>query len=84
MKGALVASMMDGDWGGAWVVVIVVVMIVMMAGMAWMMLSMMRSDGHGSSKVPSPRDELAGRYARGELTTDEYQERLRLLDEASR
>ncbi len=80
---ATLGSMMDGKWGAGWVVLVIAAMVVMMAGMGWMMWSMMRGGGHGRSEAPGAREELAARYARGDLTTDEYQERLRVLEETN-
>jgi uncharacterized membrane protein len=62
-----------------------VAMAVMMGGMGWMMWSMMRragSNGRGSSA--DPVEVLKARYARGELTTEEFQERLRTIEDARR
>lgn len=81
MGAATLAGMMDGDWGAGWTALVVVGMVAMMAGMGWMMWSMMRGGAHRRGDEPSPRQELAARYARGELTTDEYRERLRALEE---
>ena len=72
---------MSGGWG--WLVIVAVV--VMMGGMVWMMWSMMRgagSDGRGLPK--DPVEVLKTRYARGELTTEEFQERLRTIEDARR
>ena len=80
MGAAAVGGMMDGDWSGGWIALAVVAMTAMMGGMGWMMWSMMRGGAHGRGDAPSPREELAARYARGELTTDEYRERLDHLE----
>ena len=74
----------DGHMGG-WGWLVVVAMVVMMGGMGWMMWSMMRgagSNGRGSSE--DPVEVLKARYARGELTTEEFQERLRTIEDARR
>jgi len=74
-----------GHMGGGWGWLIIVVMVVMMGGMGWMMWSMMRGTGrnkHGSSE--GPVEVLKARYARGELTTEEFQERLRAIEDAQR
>lgn len=67
--------------GDGWTVVVVVAMVAMMGGMGWMMWSMMR--GHGDHE-PRPAEDpvtiLKARYARGELTTAEYQERLAAIE----
>lgn len=68
-------------WG--WLVI--VAMAAMMGGMGWMMWSMVRgagSNGGGSSE--DPVEVLKTRYARGELTTEEFQERLRTIEDAQR
>jgi uncharacterized membrane protein len=70
---------MDGSWG--WLAI--TAMVVMMGGMGWMMWSMMRGAGSGGRSSPEdPIEILKGRYARGELTTEEFQERLRTIEDA--
>jgi putative membrane protein len=74
----------DGHMGG-WGWLAITAMAVMMGGMGWMMWSMMRgagSSGRGSSQ--DPLEVLKTRYARGELTTEEFQERLRTIEDAGR
>lgn len=74
----------DGHMGG-WGWLAITAMAVMMGGMGWMMWSMMRgagSSGRGSSE--DPVEVLKTRYARGELTTEEFQERLRTIEDARR
>lgn len=76
----------DSDHMGAgWGLLVVVAMVVMMGGMGWMMWSMMRgtrSNAGGSSE--DPVEVLKTRYARGELTTEEFQERRRTIEDARR
>jgi len=72
----------DGHMGGGWGWLAIVVMV---GGMGWMMWAMMRetgSNGRGSSEDPAA--VLKARYARGELTTEELQERLRTLQDTRR
>lgn len=72
---------MDG-WG--WVAIIP--MAVMMGGMMWMMWAMMRSpkdDGTGTAE-DDPITVLRRRYAAGELSTEEFLERLKVLENARR
>ena len=70
-----------GSWG--WLAI--VAMAAMMGGMGWMMWTMMRGAGsHGRGSSEDPVDILNTRYARGELTTEEFQERLRTIEEARR
>lgn len=74
----------DGHMGG-WGWLAITAMAVMMGGMGWMMRSMMRrtgSNGPGSSE--DPVEVLKARYARGELTTEEFQERLRAIQDIRR
>jgi uncharacterized membrane protein len=74
----------DGHMGG-WGWLAITAMAVMMGGMGWMMWSMMRganSNGRGSPQ--DPVELLKARYARGELTTEEFQERLRTIEDAGR
>jgi len=74
----------DGHMGG-WGWLAVVAMAVMMGGMGWMMWSMMRGAGsNGNGRPEDPVELLKARYARGELTTEEFQERLRTIQDARR
>jgi len=69
----------DGHMGG-WGWLAVGGMAVMMGGMGWMMWSMMRgADTSDTTVTEDPIDVLNARYARGELTTEEFQERLNVL-----
>jgi len=71
---------MGGGWG--WVVI---AMVVMMGGMGWMMRGRHRSAASGQDAASHDAVEvLRARYARGELTGEEFEERLRVLDEANR
>lgn len=71
----------DGHMGGfGWVAV--VAMVVMMGGMGWMMLSMMRKPKDDGASLPEgPIEVLRRRYAAGDLSTEEFQERLRAIEE---
>ena len=72
----------DGHMGG-WGWLVIVAMIAMMGGMGWMMLSMMRGpDSRGRGSSEDPVDVLKARYARGDITTEEFQERLRTIENA--
>lgn len=70
-------------WGGGWWMVIWGTL--MMAGLVvlvvWLIRTTVTGDGGASSRgsedpLSSARRILAERYARGELSTDEYRERL--------
>lgn len=71
----------DGHMGGwGWLVI-----VAMMGGMGWMMWSMMRGAGNnGRGTSEDPVEILKTRYARGELTTEEFHERLRTIEDARR
>jgi len=72
----------DGHMGG-WGWLAVGGMAVMMGGMGWMMWSMMRGAGsNGAASPEDPVEVLKTRYARGELTTEEFRERLEAIENA--
>lgn len=72
--------------GGVMIVVMGVMMVAMMGGLAWGAMktigSRMRGGKVDSEKEPS-RELLDERYARGEITTEEYEERRRTLERGS-
>ncbi len=75
----------DGHMGNGLGWLVIVAMVVMMGGMGWMMWSMMRGSGsNGRGSPEDPVEVLKARYARGELTTEEFQERLRTIEDARR
>jgi putative membrane protein len=81
----LAQSMFDGGhMGGGWGWLIIVGMVAMMGGMGWMMWSMMRGSGGHERLTEDPVEVLKSRYARGELTTEEFQERLRAIEDVGR
>jgi putative membrane protein len=73
---SLVAS---GDWGdhGAWGALWLVFWIAALATTAWVVLRLVRR--RGPSGLDRAREILAERYARGELSSEEYRERLEQL-----
>jgi putative membrane protein len=86
---AMVLLIAQGGFGGGhmsgWGWLAVVAMAVMMGGMGWMMWSMMRGAGsNGGGSSADPVEVLKARYARGELTTEEFQERLRTIEDTRR
>lgn len=71
----------DGDhMGDGWGLLVIVAIAVMVGGMVWMVREG-GSNAPGSSEEPV--DVLNSRYARGELTTEEFQERVRTIEDAS-
>jgi len=66
---------------GGWSWLVIVAMVAMMGAMGWMMVAMMRGAGsnrHGPTQE-GPVDILKARYARGELSTEEFNERLHAI-----
>jgi putative membrane protein len=71
---------MDG-WGGGWMWLWgIAMMVLFVVVVVWAVRTV--AGGHGSSQTTTPdpldraREILAERYARGELTTEEYRERV--------
>jgi putative membrane protein len=65
---------MDGyAWGWMWIMGLVFMLVVAMAAVAAVVVL---ARGHQPERGPGPQDILAERYARGELSTEEYHERL--------
>ena len=72
----------DGDhMGGGWAWLAIVAIAVTIGAVAWMMWGA-GSNGGGSSG--GPVEVLKTRYARGELSTEEFKERLRTVEDARR
>lgn len=65
----------DGGWGIAWMLLSMVIMVILV-------LLMIRAFAAGDSrKAPQrdPKEMLAERFANGEIDSDEYRERLHVL-----
>ena len=69
----------DGDHMNGWGGLVIVVMVVLMGGMGWMMWSTTRGGSNGPGSSEDPVEVLKTRYARGDLTTEEFEERVRLM-----
>ena len=72
--------MMGWRWDGSWMIR----PFIMLVGCIVMMTMMMR--GHGGMRMPSgrnddPLDVLRGRFARGEIDKEEFEDRKRLLSQ---
>ena len=66
------------------IVVMAVMMLAMMGGAAWGVVATRRSRSRRRSQQErSTREILDQRYARGEITTAEYQERRRTLEDST-
>ena len=68
----------DGDWGHPWWPLWVLFWAVLIGGAVWLIS---RRRGRGGGPLDRARGLLAERYAQGDLTADEYRER---LDELNR
>jgi putative membrane protein len=69
----------SGDWGdhGAWGLLWLAFWLVALGATAWLVVRLVRR--RERSGIDKARDILAERYAKGELTSDEYRERLEQL-----
>ena len=66
-----------GGWGWLWGPIVLLGWVVVIAAVGWFVVHGTRPGER--SGVDRARDILAERYARGELTTEEYRERLEQL-----
>jgi putative membrane protein len=65
---------MDGDgWGWMWIPGLVFMLVFAIAAVAAVGVL---ARGNQADRGPGPREILAERYARGELSTEDYHERL--------
>lgn len=69
-------------WGEGWWIVGVIVMVACMYWMARMMMGHGSGRGHveGEARSPSADDILAERFARGEISQEEFEQRRRVLE----
>lgn len=74
---------MNMNMGTGWWIVVVVVMVVMMGGMLWMMLGMGSRSGRGNGSTSDPLEIVRQRYARGEISEEEYERVHRGLEETT-
>jgi putative membrane protein len=71
----------DGVWGYVWMTVSMLVMIGGVAAVVALLFRHPKDDGRRIEERADPRALLAERYARGEIETDEYRQRLDTLEE---
>jgi putative membrane protein len=65
---------MDGDgWGWMWIPGFMFMLVIAIAAVAAVLVL---ARGNQPDRGPGPREILAERYARGEMSTEEYHERL--------
>ena len=62
-----------------WMLPMMLALLVVVGVVAWAVLNASRSQAASSSRDPGPEDVLAHRFARGEIDTAEYHERLEAL-----
>lgn len=77
-----------GSWGGGWMWAPAVVMMALFAVfIVWVVRAIASSTDTSRTVARGPtgraHDILAERYAKGEITTDEYRERTEELDQSS-
>jgi putative membrane protein len=65
---------------GGWLVGVFVVLLVIVAAAAVVLLTRSHSRQAVTAGLPSPRELLANRFARGEIDDEEYYLRLSALD----
>jgi putative membrane protein len=68
-----------GHWTGWWALAWVCWMLIIWGGIAGLAVFAVRRWRRWRPPAGSPEDILAERYARGEISTEEYQERLDVL-----
>jgi putative membrane protein len=66
-----------GGWAWLWGPIVLLLWVALVATVVWFLVRSARP--RDRSGVERAREVLAERYARGELTTDEYRERLEQL-----
>ena len=66
-----------GGWGWLWGPLVLLLWVALIATVVWFLARGTRPPDR--SGIDQAREVLAERYARGELTTDEYRERLEQL-----
>ncbi|HEY1919680.1 MAG TPA: SHOCT domain-containing protein [Streptosporangiaceae bacterium] len=70
----------SGNWGGWWALAWVCWMLVLWGGLGALAVFLVRRWRRWRpAPGTSPEDILAERYARGEISTEEYHERLEVL-----
>jgi putative membrane protein len=66
-----------GGWGWLWGPIVLLAWVAVIAAVVWFVARSARP--RDRSGIDRAREVLAERYARGELTTDEYRERVEQL-----
>ena len=71
---ASMAASADGDHGGGWWIPFALLWAALIGTVVWLVVRAVRNSGR--TGMERARDILAERYARGEITGEEYRERL--------
>jgi len=71
-------GMHDGGWGVWWMVVSWVIVVAVVA----LVIRALMPTGGGGEHIPDPGRILEERFARGEITEEEYRERQRVIAES--
>jgi putative membrane protein len=69
-------GMGDGGWW-LWGMLMMIVVLAAIGLVVWLIVRSVQSGGGGTTR--SPRDVLNDRFARGEIDTEEYEERISKL-----
>jgi putative membrane protein len=70
-----------GVHGGGWGIVWMILSLGVIAALVWAALRAFASEGNRRESRRDSKDVLAERFAQGEIDAQEYQERLRVLEE---
>ncbi|HSJ73269.1 MAG TPA: SHOCT domain-containing protein [Miltoncostaeaceae bacterium] len=70
---ASMAAAADGDHAGGWWIPFVLLWAAVIAAVTWLVIRAVRN--RGKKGMDRARDILAERYARGEISGEEYRER---------
>lgn len=71
------AWLAGGGWPWPWGLIMLVLWVALIVAVVWLVIRAARS--RAPSGMDRAREILAERYARGEITTEEYRERLEQL-----
>jgi putative membrane protein len=68
-------------WMGLWGLLVLVGIVLLVVLVVWVLVGGVGSSGRRNAPRSAARQRLDERYAGGELTTEEYRERVRALEE---
>lgn len=70
-----------GSGGETWAVAWMILFWVVILGAVYMIVRAASGTGRGGTSARDARDILSERFARGEISEEEFRDRLRVLDE---